>query len=98
MKLNKGCGCLLMGLAAVNLMALIGSIVTLIAGDESTWLALLGLALFGSNLVASMLLGIGALRGVAVMRTRDVTEDMQAEIGQRTVEEDEGEDSDQDSG
>jgi hypothetical protein len=74
-------------------MALIGAIITLVSGDD-LWLAFLGLALFGSNLVASLLLGIGAFRGVAVMRTRDGTEELQGALGQ----EDEGEDSEQESG
>lgn len=90
MKLNRGCGCLLLGLAAVNLMALAGAIVTLVSGDD-LWIAVLGLALFGSNLVASLILGIGAFRGVAIMRTRDVADEMEGEPGQRQVEENEGE-------
>ena len=90
MKLNRGCGCLLLGLALVNLMAVIGAIITVVSGEE-TWLGFLGVALFGSNLVAAALLGMGAFRGVAVVRTRDVADELQPK-----GEEDEGEDSEQD--
>ena len=89
MKLNRGCGCLLLGLALVNLMALIGAIITLFSGEDLL-LGVLGLALFGSNLVAAALLGIGAFRGVAVMRTREVGEEVE-ETGQK----DEGEGSEE---
>jgi hypothetical protein len=87
MKLKPGCGCLLIILAIINLVMAVGCIVFTFnvptAGTAAPKASLYAVAavLFGSNVVASGMLGLAAFRGMSIGRrpaaqgTDDITEE-----------------------
>ncbi len=62
MQVNRGCGCLLLVLAAINLVFLIAGIVGLVTGTAEIGLGMLGVVLFGANMVAALMLGLAGVR------------------------------------
>ncbi len=62
MKLNRGCGCMLLGLALLNAVLLLFGIVGMATGDISIAMGVTAVLLWGANLVASLLLGIAGVR------------------------------------
>ena len=69
MKLNRGCGCMLLVLAAFNAMLIIGSIFSLTAHRVTFALGILIAFLFVANSASSAMLGYAAIRGEAVTGT-----------------------------
>ena len=88
MRLNRGCGCVLLVLAGLNLVFIIGAVYGMTAGDTSVGLGLLALAVFGANCVASLLLGIAGYRGLPISARGPVEET--SEVAGEREEEDEG--------
>ena len=66
MRMNRGCGCVLLIVAAVNGLFVIAAIFGVASGGTSIQLGLLALAVFGANLVATLMLSLAALRGRAI--------------------------------
>lgn len=66
MRLNRGCGCMLLLLAFANLALVVGSIVSLAGGSENAGRDVLAIVVFGANLVAALLLGIAAFRRLPI--------------------------------
>ena len=66
MKVNRGCGCLLLVLAALNALFVVAAIYNLASGNISVVMGILTLVLFGANLVAALMLGLAGFRGRAV--------------------------------
>ena len=66
MRVNRGCGCILLVLAALNALFVIAAIYNLATGNIGVTLGMLTLALFGANLVAAFMLGLAGFRGRAI--------------------------------
>ncbi|MDM8000345.1 MAG: hypothetical protein QUS33_10170 [Dehalococcoidia bacterium] len=67
MRITRGCGCLLLILAAVNVVFLIGAIIGLATHQFETWqIGLLAVAVFGANLVPSVMMGLAGVRSVPI--------------------------------
>jgi len=62
MRVNRGCGCLLLVLAAINLVFFISGLYGLASGNVEVGLGMLAIVLFGANLVAALLLGLAGIR------------------------------------
>lgn len=88
---NRGCGCLLIVLAIMNLMLTFSCIYFAISPPTSTGtprpvLYVFAAMLFASNVVASAMLGLGAVRGARAARAPD-EEELETADGSEVVEE-----------
>lgn len=84
MRVNRGCGCLLLILAALNCLLLVLAVVGLARGSfGSVALGVLAVVLFGANLVAALMLGLAGFRGRAINAASG--------LGEAAVAEEEGE-------
>jgi hypothetical protein len=95
MRLNRGCGCILLLLAGLDLVFVITAIFGVAMGETSTGLGSLAVVLFGANGVAALLMGIAAVRGLAVGARAPAKE---AQDTGEFASEDEGEGSEEESG
>ena len=91
MRLNRGCGCMLLVLGLANLAFVVGAIVSLAAGSTNAGRDGLAVLVFGANLVAALLLGIAGMRGLPIGGRAPAQEAGELAIG------DEGEDSGEES-
>lgn len=62
MRLNRGCGCMLLGLAALNGALLLFGIIGMATGETSIAMGVTAVLVWGANLVASLMLGIAGVR------------------------------------
>lgn len=62
MKLNRGCGCLVLGLGLTNVLLFAGGVIGMVNKTTSTGLALLMMAIFAANVAVCLLMGLASLR------------------------------------
>jgi hypothetical protein len=75
MKLKRGCGCLLLVLALINLILLVSGIVAATGGSTSWSVTLVIIAVMGANMAVCLMLGLTSLRGAPAAGVSDEASD-----------------------
>jgi hypothetical protein len=89
MKLKRGCGCLLLVLALINLILLVSGIVAATGGSTNWRVTLVIIAVMGANMAVCVMLGLASLRGAPAAGVSDEVSDAEqgdSEGGDEEVE------------
>jgi hypothetical protein len=87
MRLNRGCGCLALVLAAINVFVTISVIITIAGGSTQLVIGLVMAVVFVGNVAACVIVGLGSLRRSSIPGSPE-----NGEAETEEVAEDEGED------
>lgn len=87
MRVNRGCGCLLLLLAFVNVVFLVSGVISLVQGRVTAVYGAILILLFIGNVVAAAMVGLSGIRriplgGATAAEDTDAASEVEGEVSQ----------------